>query len=54
MVDGTVERSAHYEWDECKIAKELWDLVTGYIEHEDALNDVYDALTELASLVIGE
>ena len=53
LIEGTLERSTHYEWDECKIEKSVWDLALGYINHEDALTDVYDALTELAGLIVG-
>ena len=42
---------AHYRWQEIKIPKEMWEVSRNVFEHESALNDVYDALTELAEIV---
>lgn len=42
---------AHYRWQEIKIPKEMWEVSRSVFEHESALNDVYDALTELAEIV---
>ena len=42
---------AHYNWQEIKIPKEMWEVSRNVFEHESALNDVYDALTELAEIV---
>ena len=50
---------AHYKWKELKLKKEeaaLYMEVSGIInkvsEHGDALDDVYDALTELAEMIV--
>jgi hypothetical protein len=41
----------HWEWMEAKIPK---DAVMIYDEHNEALDDVYAALTELAEIIAGE
>ena len=43
---------AHYEWMECKIPKEDWEIYEKALGHDSALDDVYAALTELAELII--
>ena len=45
---------AHYEWQECLIKKEDWELFEKVIGHDSALDDVYDALAELAEMIVGE
>lgn len=44
---------AHYEWLEQKIQKSDWDIYQKTIGHDEALNDVYAALTELAEMIVG-
>ena len=41
---------AHYKWQEMKIWKEDWEMYEKIIAHDDALNDIYNALIELAQL----
>lgn len=41
---------AHYKWEEMKIPREMWDVCQKVMGHDSALDDVYDALTELAEL----
>lgn len=51
QVEATEEIPAHWQWEEMKISK---DALAIYQEHNDALDDVYAALTELAELIVGE
>ena len=44
----------HWEWMETKIRKEDWELFSKVMGHDDALDDVYAALTELADIIAGE
>ncbi len=44
----------HWEWMETKIRKEDWGLFVKVAGHDDALDDVYAALTELAGIIAGE
>lgn len=50
--DGTIP--AHYKWQEMKLPKEVIGLLTQQMEHQSALDDVYDALAELAGMIVGE
>lgn len=45
------ERPAHWVWEEAKISK---DALVIYEEQNEAFDDVYAALTELAELIAGE
>lgn len=47
------EKPAHWEYLERKVAKEDWETYMSVIDHAEALNDVYVALTELAELIEG-
>lgn len=52
--EGTSEyRPTHWEWMECKIRKEDWVIFEKVLGHDDALDDVYAALTELADMIVG-
>ena len=51
LIEGTEEVPAHWQWLETKIRKEDWDLFTHLTDHDEALDDVYAALTELAALI---
>ncbi len=51
-IEATEEDSAHYKWKEMKIPKEMWEVCKMALSHENALDDVYDALTELAEMVV--
>lgn len=44
---------AHYEWLEQKIPKSDWDFYQKTIGYDEALNDVYAALTEIAEMIVG-
>lgn len=46
--DGDEDRPAHYEWDETKVPVDDWETFSKVMEHDDALDDVYAALIELA------
>jgi len=48
------DRPAHYEWMETKIPKKDWEIYEQVLSHNEALDDVYAALTELAELIVGE
>lgn len=47
------DRPEHWEWTEQKIPKTDWELFTSVMGHDEALDDVYAALTELAEMVVG-
>lgn len=49
-----IKMPAHWEWLEMKVPKQDWDIFEEILEHDKALDDVYGALTELASLIEGE
>ena len=42
---------AHWKWKEMKVPKEDWAVYEKVIGHDEALDDVYAALTELAELI---
>lgn len=52
-VNGDEIISAHYKWDEIKIPKEVWEIAKETFEHNEALDDVYEALAELAEMIVG-
>ena len=41
----------HYEWEETKIPQEVWMFCEKTLNHDNAINDIYDALIELAELI---
>lgn len=43
---------AHYHWEELKIPREMWEICEKVLGHDTALDDVYDALTELAEMIV--
>lgn len=43
---------AHYRWEEMKIPREMWEVCEKVMGHDDALGDVYAALTELAEMIV--
>lgn len=45
---------AHYHWEELKIPRDIWDVCQKVFNHDSALDDVYEALTELAGIIVGE
>ena len=51
---GEVIIPGHWEWLEAKILKEDWETFTQVMSHDEALEDVYAALTELAEIIIEE
>lgn len=42
---------AHYEWEELAVSKDIWTICSKFIGHDEALDDVYAALTELAEII---
>ena len=54
LIPATEEVPAHWIWQEMKVKKEDWGVYEQVLEHDNALDDVYAAITELAELVIGE
>jgi hypothetical protein len=54
LVPETEDMPAHYKWEEMKIPKEMWGVSQSVMAHDTALNDVYDALTELAEIIAEE
>ena len=49
---GEVIVPGHWEWLEAKILKNDWETFTKVIEHEGTLDDVQNALVELAELIV--
>lgn len=49
---GTIH--AHYRWKETKIPREVLAVFEQSRDNERALDDVYDALAELAGMIVGE
>lgn len=54
LVAAEEDRSEHWTWEEQKILKSDWAVYEQVLEHGAALDDVYEALTELAEMIIGE
>lgn len=54
LITATEDIPAHWSWQETKIRKDDWLLYESLMEHNNALDDVYAALTELAELIVGE
>ena len=54
LIEAEEERPAHWVWEEQKILRDDWAVYEKVLEHGEALDDVYEALTELAELIIGE
>lgn len=50
--EQTGEQIVYYEFEEAKIKKTDWALYQKLVSHDDALDDVYAALTELADLIV--
>ena len=48
---GDDPRPAHYRWEETKIPRDTWVIMQKAISHDEALDDVYAALTEVAEMV---
>lgn len=48
--DGTIV-PAHYKWEETKIPQDTWTICSKVLKHDTALDDVYSALEELASII---
>lgn len=46
--EGEDERPAHYEWEETRIPRDAWEIYLQAEDNRTALDDVYDALIELA------
>ena len=46
--EGDDERPAHYQWEETRIPKDAWEIFLQTEDNRAALDDVYDALIELA------
>lgn len=51
LVPETEDMPTHYKWEEMKIPKEMWGVSQSVMAHDGALNDVYNALTELAGMI---
>ena len=54
LVPATEEIPEHWQWQEKKVLKEDWETFTQVMSHDEALEDVYAALTELAEIIIEE
>ncbi len=50
--EGDERVAAHYRWEEMKIPREMWEVCRKVFAHDDALDDVYAALTELADMIV--
>lgn len=53
-VEATADEPEHYRWEETAIPRDALSIYEQVKDHEDALDDVYAALTELAEMIIGE
>jgi len=53
LIEATDDMPEHWKWLENKISKEDWETYQNVMEHGQALDDVYDALTELAEIIVG-
>lgn len=51
-IEATEDFPTHYKWEELKIPKEMWEVSQKVFGHDEALDDVYSALTELAELIV--
>lgn len=54
LIESTEDVSEHWQWLETKIDKDDWELYEEILGHNEALDDVYAALTELAEIIAGE
>lgn len=54
LVPAEEDRPEHWTWEEQKILRADWAVYEQVLEHGEALDDVYEALTELAEMIIGE
>lgn len=50
--EGDERVEAHYRWEEMKIPRDMWEVCRKAFAHDDALDDVYAALTELADMIV--
>jgi len=53
LIEATEENPAHWEFMEKKVLKEDWETFMSVADHDEALDDVYDALAELAEMIGG-
>ncbi len=53
LIEATEDYPEHWEFLEMKVLKSDWETFSSVMEHKDALDDVYDALAELAELIGG-
>lgn len=53
LIEEQEEIPAHWEWMETKIPVADWEIYEKAMRHDEALDDVYSALTELAELIVG-
>ena len=51
LIEATEETPEHWRWQEKKVLKEDWETYTQVMSHDEALDDVYAALTELAGMI---
>lgn len=45
------ESASRYEWEELVISKDIWVVCSKFLGYDQALDDVYAALTELADII---
>ena len=53
LIEATDDYPEHWEWMEIKVLKDDWETYKEVMDHSEALDDVYAALTELAEMVVG-
>lgn len=53
-VEATEDIPAHYRWQEIKIPQADWAVYEKVIDHDGTLDDVQNALIELAEIIVGE
>lgn len=52
--EGEEAVGAHYEWEELKIPREMWEIARAVFEHTEELEAISGAIMELAEIVGGE
>ncbi len=45
---------AHYAWEELSISHDVWSVCKKILGYDEALDDIYAALTELAEIITEE
>ncbi len=52
--EGEEAAGAHYEWEELKIPREMWEIARAVFEHTEELEAISGAIIEIAEIIGGE